>query len=103
MSMLLKRTTLVAIILVVAVALILCTGCSRLVGADFRLAACDGDIKKVTIILQRGANVNATGTQSDSALTSVEACKRQDDPTRVQLIELLIEKGAAVNHHPKNR
>ena len=100
MSILLKRTILVAVIVVVAVALILCTGCSRLVGADLRLAACDGDIKKVTNLLKRGANVNVTGIQGTSALISVEACTRHDDLTqsRVQLVELLIANGAAVNH-----
>ena len=98
MITLLKRTSLVAVTVIVAVALILCTGCSGLLEADLRLAACDGDIKKVTNLLERGANVNATGIQGSSALISAEGCKRHDDPTRVQLIELLIAKGAAVNH-----
>lgn len=99
MSTLLKRTSLVAVIVVVSVALTLCTGCSSgLLEADLRLAACDGDIKKVTNLLKRGANVNATGVQGTSALTSSEACKGDDDPTRVQLVELLVAKGAAVNH-----
>jgi len=97
---LLKRTILVAVTVVVAVALILCTGCSGLLEADLRLAACDGDIKKVTNLLKRGANVNATGVLGTSALISVEACTRHDDLTqsRVQLVELLIANGAAVNH-----
>src|SRR5712692_2032921 len=79
MSTLLKRTTLVAVIVVAAVALILCTGCSGLLEADLRLAACDGDIKKVTNLLKRGANVNATGVLGTSALISVEACTRHDE------------------------
>jgi ankyrin repeat protein len=100
MSTLFKRTPLVAVIVVAAVALILCTGCSGLLEADLRLAACDGDIKKVTNLLEHGANVNATGIQGSSALISAEACTRHDDLThsRVQLVELLIAKGAAVNH-----
>src|SRR5712692_9771802 len=100
MSTLLKRTTLVAVIVVAAVALILCTGCSGLLESDLRLAACDGDIKKVTNLLKRGANVNATGVQGSSALISAEACTSHDDLTqsRVQLVELLIANGAAVNH-----
>jgi hypothetical protein len=98
--MLFKRNTLVAVIVVEAIALILCSGCSGLLEADLRLAACDGDIKKVTNLLERGANVNATGVQGSSALISVEACTRHNNLTqsRVQLIELLIAKGAAVNH-----
>ena len=98
LSMLFKRTALVAVIVVVAVSLILCTGCSRLLEADLRLAACDANLKKLTGLLGRGANANATGVQGNSALTSVEACEERDEPTRVQLIELLIANGAAVNH-----
>lgn len=87
-------------IVMVAVALISCTRCSGLLEADLRLAACDGDIKKVRNLLERGANVNARGVQGSSALTSAEACTRHDKLTesRVELIELLIAKGAAVNH-----
>jgi serine/threonine-protein phosphatase 6 regulatory ankyrin repeat subunit B len=94
----LKRTTLVAVIVIVTVALMLCTGCLRPLEAKLRLAACDGDIRKAESLLNRGANVNVTGIQGSSALISVEACKRHDDPTRVQLVELLIAKGATVNH-----
>jgi len=94
-------------------ALILCTGCSRLLNgvtkrrqqaklslldADLGLAACDGDIKKVQNLLNSGANVNATGVEGSSVLTGAEACKRHDDPTREQLVELLIAKGAEVSH-----
>lgn len=100
MNTLLKRTALVAVMVVVAVSLILCTGCSGPLEAELRLAACDGDIKRVTNALERGANVNGTGLQDSSALTSAEACTRHDNliQSRVQLIELLIAKGAAVNH-----
>jgi serine/threonine-protein phosphatase 6 regulatory ankyrin repeat subunit B len=96
----LKRTILVAVISVVAVALILCTGCSGLLEAQLRGAACDGDIKEVTNFLKRGADVNATDGLGNSALIFVEACRRHDDLTqsRVQLVELLIAKGAAVDH-----
>ncbi len=62
------------------------------------MAACDGDIKKVQNLLNSGANVNATGVEGSSVLTGAEACKRHDDPTRVQLVELLIAKGAEVSH-----
>jgi len=97
---LLERTALVAVIVVVAVSLILCAGCSGPLEAELRLAACDGDIKRVTNALGRGANVNGTGLQGSSALTSAEACTRHDNliQSRVQLIELLIAKGATVNH-----
>jgi ankyrin repeat protein len=100
MSTLLNRTTQVAVIVGAAVGLILCTACSGPLEAELRLAACDGNIKKVTKLLERGANVNGTGVQGSSALISVEACTRHDDliQSRVQLIELLIAKGAAVNH-----
>jgi ankyrin repeat protein len=100
MSTMLKRTILVAVIVIVTVALMLCTGCLRPLEAELRLAACDGDIKRVTNALERGANVNVTGIQGSSALISVEACTRHDDliQSRVQLVELLIAKGAAVNH-----
>jgi ankyrin repeat protein len=98
-------------------ALILCTGCSRLLSgvtkrrqqaklsllnADLGLAACDGDIKKVQNLLNSGANVNATGVEGSSVLTGAEACKRHDDPTRVQLVELLIAKGAEVSHQDRS-
>jgi len=61
---------------------------------------CDGDIRKAESLLDRGANVNVTGIQGSSALINVEACTRHDDLTqsRVQLVKLLIAKGAAVNH-----
>lgn len=98
MITLLKKNVVVAVIAFVAVALILGTGCSGLLGAKLGLAACEGDITKAKNLLMLGANVNATDGLGSSALTSVEACKRHDDPTRVQLIELLIAKGAAVNH-----
>jgi ankyrin repeat protein len=89
------------------VALILCSACSRLLeakmgklNADLRLAACDGDIKKVENALQRGANINAKDDQGSSALIDAEACGYHDRLTRsrVQLIELLLAKGAEVNH-----
>lgn len=97
------------IIVATIVALLLCTGCSklrlleaerRLLNADLRLAACDGAIKKVENLLERGADINATGIQGDSALTSVESCALHVKllQTRASLIELLIAKGAAVNH-----
>src|SRR2546427_10856292 len=100
MTMRLKQTLVIAVILFLAVALILCTGCSGLLEADLRLAACDGDIKKVTNLLKRGPNVNATDGLGNSALTFAEGCNRHDDLTesRVQLIELLIANGAAMNH-----
>jgi len=100
-----KKKAVVATIIFEGITLALCASCSRLseaklrlLDADLRLAACDGDIRKVENLLDRGANVNATGVLGSSALTSAEACKRDDTPSRVQLIELLIAKGAAVDH-----
>src|SRR5260370_25015395 len=58
----------------------------------------DGNINKAAKLLNLGVNVNATDGLGNSALTLVEGCKRHDDPTRVQLVELLIAKRAAVNH-----
>jgi ankyrin repeat protein len=86
--------------LAMAGALILCTACSGPLELDLRLAACKGDLNRVSKLLERGANVNATGVQGDSAITSVESCTRHGELTqsRAQLIELLIAKGAAVNH-----
>jgi len=98
MSTLLMRTTLVAVIVVAAVALILCAGCSGPLEAELGLAACDGDINRVKKVLERGANVNGTSVQGGSALTGAQACKGNNDPTRVELVELLIAKGADVNH-----
>lgn len=93
-----KKTVMAAVIVFEAAALILGTGCSGLLAAHLRGAACDGDIKKVTNLLRLGANVNTADGLGYSALIDVEACKRHDDPTRMQLVELLIEKDAAVNH-----
>jgi ankyrin repeat protein len=95
---LLKKPVVVAVMVLGAVALTLCIGCSGSLEAKLRLAACDGDIRNVETLLKLGVNVNATDGMGYSALTSVEACKRHDDPTRVQLVELLIAKGAAVNY-----
>jgi ankyrin repeat protein len=94
---LLKKAVVVAVIVIVTVALILCTGCSGLLAAHLGGAACDGNIRKAENLLTLGANVNATDGLGYSALIDAEACKRHDDPTRVQLVELLIAKGAAVN------
>src|SRR5436309_1199556 len=104
MSTLLKRTTLVAVIIVAAVPLILFTGCSGPLEAELGLAACHGDIKRVTNLLERGANINGTDGLGSSALIDAEACMRHDDLTqsRVQLVELLIAKGAAVNYQDDN-
>ena len=95
-----KRTVVVAIIVFEAAALILGTGCSGTLAAYLRGAACAGDITKVTNFLQLGANVNTTDGLGYSALIDVEACRRHNDliQSRVQLIELLIAKGAEVNH-----
>jgi ankyrin repeat protein len=100
MIMSLKQSVGRAVILVVAVALILCSACSGPLEVELRLAACKGDINKVSKLLERGADVNATSVQGHSALISVESCTRHGELTqsRVQLVELLIAKGAAVNH-----
>src|SRR2546421_5954513 len=81
-----------------AVAVLLSICCSGPSATKLRGAACDGDITKAANLLRRGANVNATDILGNSALTYAEGCKRHDDQTRVQLIELLIAKGAEVNH-----
>ncbi len=87
-----------SVIVIAAAALISSPGCSRLLASDLRLAACDGDLGKAENLLKRGASVNAPDFQGSSALIDVEACKHHDDPSRVQLVELLIAKGAATNH-----
>jgi len=96
----LKQSVNRAVILGVAGALILYSACSVPSEVDLRLAACKGDIIKVSQLLERGADVNGIGVQGDSALTSVESCIRHGEitETRVQLIELLIARGAAINH-----
>jgi ankyrin repeat protein len=104
MTMALKQTLVIAVILFLAVALIFCTACSGRLEVELRHAACNGDINKVSNLLERGADVNATNPVGSSALTFVEACTRHDDLTqsRVQLVELLIAKGAAVNHQDED-
>ena len=102
MTTLLKKIVVVAVIAFVAGALILGTGCSRSLEAKLRGAACDGDITKAKNLLKPWVNVNATDVLGNSALTYVEGCKRHDDPTRVQLVELLIAKGAAVNFRDRD-
>lgn len=101
-----KRTVLAAAILIAAVTTILWTAprffrlfstFSGLLEAHLRLAACHGDTKKVKQLLRFGVDVNARGEQGNSALMDVEHCKGDNDPSRVELVELLITKGAAVN------
>ncbi len=70
---------------------------SGLLEAHLRLAACHGDTKKVKQLLRFGVNVNARGEEGNSALMDVEHCKGDSDPSRVELVELLITNGAAVN------
>ena len=91
------KTVVVAVIAGGAAVLILGAGCSRPSAAHFRSAACAGDIEKVKSLLLLGANVNSTDGLGYSALIDAQACKRHDDSTRVQLVELLIAKGATVN------
>ncbi len=93
-----KEKVVVAIIIFGAAALLMGSSCRRLSAAHLMSAACDGDIKKATNLLELGVDVNATDGMSNSALTLAEGCKRDDTPTRVQLVELLIAKRAEVNH-----
>ena len=102
MITLLKKTVVVAVIVFGAATLILCIGCSGLLAAKLRGAACDGNINKAKNFLMLGVNVNATDILGSSALTYAEGCKRHDDSTRVQLVELLIAKGAAVNFRDRD-
>lgn len=97
MTRLWKKTVAVAV-LEIGIATLILPSCSRPLSAHFGLAACEGNIEKTTTLLKVGANVNATDGRGYSALIDAEACKRHDDPTRVQLVELLIANGAAVNH-----
>jgi 26S proteasome non-ATPase regulatory subunit 10 len=93
-----KEKVFVAILIFLAATLLMGSSCRRLSAAHLMSAACNGDIKKVTNLLELGVDVNATDGMSNSALTLAEGCKREDAPTRVQLIELLIAKGAELNH-----
>ena len=95
-----NQSVVIAVVLFVTAALILCSACSLPTEVDLRLAACKGDVVKVSQLLERGADVNGIGVRGDSALTSVESCTRHGEitETRVQLIELLIARGAAINH-----
>ena len=93
-----KEKVVLAMIIFGAAALLMGSSCRRLSAAHLMSAACDGDIKKATNLLELGVDVNATDGMSNSALTLAEGCKRDGTPTRVQLVELLIAKGAEVNH-----
>ena len=93
-----KEKVVVAMIIFGAAALLMASSCRRLSAAHLMSAACDGDIKKATNLLELGVDVNATDGMSNSALTLAEGCKRDGTPTRVQLVELLIAKRAEVNH-----
>jgi ankyrin repeat protein len=95
MTTLLKRTILIAVILVVAVALLSCTRYSHSLEVSLYVAACDGDLSKTKTLLMLGANVNATDVRGYSALMIAEACTTR--PGRPELVELLIAKGAEVN------
>ena len=97
-----KEKVVVAIIIFGAAALLMGSSCRRLSAAHLMSAACDGDIKKATNLLELGVDVNATDGMSNSALTLAEGCKRDDTPSRVQLVELLIANGAAVNLQARN-
>jgi ankyrin repeat protein len=70
---------------------------SGLLEAHLRSAACLGNTGKVKRLVMLGVNVNATGDDGDSALIAVEACKADVVTSRVELVELLITQGAAVN------
>ena len=96
-----KEKVVVAIIIFGVAALLMGSSCRRLSAAHLLSAACDGDIKKATNLLELGVDVNATDAMSNSALTLAEGCKRDDTPSRVQLVELLIAKGAEVNHRER--
>jgi len=97
-----KEKIVVAIIIFGAAALLMGSSCRRLSAAHFLSAACDGDIEKARNLLELGVDVNATDGMGNSALTLAEGCKRDDAPTRVQLVELLITKGAEVNHRERD-
>lgn len=70
---------------------------SGLLEAHLRSAACLGNTGKVKRLVMLGVNVNATGDDGDSALVAVEACKGDVVTSRVELVEFLIARGAAVN------
>ena len=70
---------------------------SGLLEAHLRSAACLGNTRKVKRLVMLGVNVNATSDDGDSPLVAVEACKGDVATSRVELIELLIAHGAAVN------
>jgi len=95
-----KEKVLVAMIICGAAALLMGSSCRRLSTAHLRDAACHGDIRKVENLLNLGVDVNATDGLGYSALIDAEACTLHDKLTesRVQLVELLISKGAVVNH-----
>ncbi len=95
-----KEKVVVAIIILWSAVLLMGSSCRRLSTAHLRSAACDGDIKKATNLLELGVDVNATDGLGYSALIDAEACARHGDLTqsRVELVELLITKGAVVNH-----
>lgn len=100
----LTKATVGAAIVMMAVALVLSSACSRLVDSQLREAACNGETEKAAEFLKQGARVNATDSLGNSALIFVEACTKHDDlvKSRAPLVQLLIAKGAEVNHQDRD-
>jgi len=95
-----NREFVISVIAITALALLSCSCRSHSREEALYVAACDGHLSETRILLSLGANVNATDVRGYSALMVAEACTAL--PGRAELVELLIAKGAMVNHQARD-
>ena len=95
-----SRKFVISVIAIMELALLSCSCRSPSREEALYVAACDGRLSETRILLSLGANVNATDVRGYSALMVAEACTAL--PGRAELVELLITKGAMVNHQARD-
>lgn len=90
------RTSGIAILLC---ALVHSAGCSFTAGnleGRLRLAACEGRVEDVQVLVKTLLEINATGSSGDMPLIAAEACGQKEE-TAAEIVRMLIDKGADVN------